>query len=198
MMRRVASKDIATMKRRLLCLASVTAFVLTGCATIPNGPAVSIMPGEGKTLAEFQNDDALCRNFASQQVQGLTPDDAAVSSGAKSAIVGTALGAAAGAAFGGGSGAAIGAGAGLLGGSALGAGAAGASANDVQYRYDNAYSQCMTTQGNPPPAPRPMAYAPNQGYAPPAAYGPPPPPPVYGYAYPPPPPAYGYVGYYWH
>jgi len=184
--------------RRLFCLASLSAFVLAGCATIPNGPAVSIMPGHGKTLAEFQNDDALCRNFAIQQVQGLTANDAAVQSGAKSAIVGTAIGAAAGAAFGGGSGAAIGAGSGLLAGSAMGLGAAAGSAGDVQYRYDNAYTQCMATQGNErPQAPEPTAYAPP---APPrAAYGPPP-PPVYGYAYypPPPPPVYGYYGYYWY
>ena len=106
------------------------------------------MPGRGKTLAEFQNDDYVCRQFANGQVSGVTPTDAAASSGVKSAVVGTAIGAAAGAAFDGGEGAAIGAGTGLLAGSAIGAGVAGMSASEVQYRYDNAYAQCMSTQGN--------------------------------------------------
>jgi hypothetical protein len=176
--------------RRFVCLASLTAFVLAGCATIPQRTGRFDHAWPRQDARRVPERRRLCRNFANQQVQGLTANDAAVQSGAKSAIVGTAIGAAAGAAFGGGSGAAIGAGSGLLAGSAMGLGAAAGSAGDVQYRYDNAYTQCMATQGNErrrrrsrPRTRRPLRRS--------AAYGPPPPPPVYGYAYYPPPPPPG-------
>jgi hypothetical protein len=173
--------------------------VLAGCATIPYGPAVPVVPGDRKTLSEFQNDDAICRRFAEQQVNGLSPTAAQNDSVAKSAVVGTALGAAAGAAFGGGEGAAIGAGTGLLAGSAIGAGTGAAAAETTQYRYDNAYAQCMTLQGNRLPYEQTAAlqHAPD-GPPPPPHHGPPPygpapyGPPPYG------PPPYGVYefGYY--
>ncbi len=39
-----------------------------GCATIPTGPSVLVLPGTGKTLEQFQADDALCRQWAAQAV----------------------------------------------------------------------------------------------------------------------------------
>lgn len=91
-------------------------FSLGACVSIPSGPSVMALPGSGKTFDQFRNDDFYCKQYASEQVSGVTPNQASISSGLGSAAVGTGLGAAAGAALGGGTGAAIGAGSGLLGG----------------------------------------------------------------------------------
>jgi len=164
--------------------------LLGGCVSMPSGPGVMVLPGNGKNFDQFRADDMECRQFASSQVGGGTPDSAAENSALKSAAVGTAVGAAAGAILGGRSGAASGAGAGLLVGSAAGAGTAGASQRTLQQRYDIGYTQCMYAKGHKvptagrfdnsrrpvssytPPPPPPGAYAP-----PPPAGAPPPPPP---------------------
>lgn len=156
--------------------------VLAGCASVPTGPSVMVLPGEGRSFEQFRYDDADCRNFASAQVGG-TADQAAADSVARSAVLGTVIGAAAGAALGGHEGAASGAGAGLLFGSVAGAGAAQGSAYSVQRRYDYAYQQCMYSKGNQIPGMRARAYAPpRQAYGPPGSYVPPP-----GNSYVPPP-----------
>src|SRR5690348_8256786 len=46
-----------------VCLFSLSACVVDG----PPGPTVPVMPGDNKTLGQFQQDDATCRGFASQQ-----------------------------------------------------------------------------------------------------------------------------------
>ncbi len=154
----------------------------------PTTPNVMVLPSPGKNFAQFQQEDGYCRQYASQQIGYGSPSQAATQSGVGSAVVGTGLGAAAGAALGAvggnaGIGAALGAGTGLLFGSAIGANNAQASAAGVQQRYDTAYVQCMTADGNQ------LAQAPAAGYAPVAvgypAYGPAPayayyPPVVYG------------------
>jgi hypothetical protein len=159
--------------------------LLSACAVVPTGPSVMALPGTGKTFDQFRADDFNCRQFAFQQVGGVSTNQAATASGVGSAVVGTALGAAAGAAFGGGQGAAVGAGAGLLAGSAVGMGNAQGSAWDVQRRYDQAYLQCMYATGNRIPAPGNMVMSqPRQFQAPPQQfqtmpqqrYLPPPPP----------------------
>jgi uncharacterized protein YcfJ len=145
------------------------------------------LPGTGKTFDQFRADDASCRNFAYQQIGGVTADQAATNSAVGSAVVGTALGAAAGAAFNGGSGAAVGAGIGLLAGSLVGAGNAQDSGYGAQRRYDHAYVQCMYAAGDKVPVSgRVMGSAP----PPPDAYYTPPPPPPEGYYAPPPPTGY--------
>ena len=161
-----------------------TAGLLSACAVTPTGPSVMALPGTGKTFDQFRADDANCRQFAFQQVGGVTSNQAATGAGVGSAVIGTALGAAAGAAFGGSHGAAIGAGAGLLTGSAVGMGSAQGSAWEVQRRYDYAYLQCMYATGNRIPAPGNMTMsqpqqfqAPQQHYLPPPPPGSPPPPP---------------------
>lgn len=154
---------------------------LTACVVAPpTGPQVVAMPAQGKTLGQFQSDDANCRGYAAQQTGGASPAQAANQSALGSAAVGTALGAAAGAALGAasgsaGTGAAIGAGSGLLLGSLIGAGNASASAGDLQQRYDVAYAQCMTAQGDRIEAPPPPPPEPQPVYM----YGPPPPPYYY-------------------
>lgn len=152
--------------RSILLLAAAAA---AGCASMPDGPSLMALPGTGKSFAQFQADDGVCRNFAYYQVGGRSADDAAAESAVKSAAVGTAVGAAAGAAIGGGQGAGVGAGTGLLVGSMAGADAARGSGYALQRRYDMAYSQCMYGKGHKIPvsgrftanaAPRSAAYPP--------------------------------------
>ena len=188
---------------KCVALVAVTAVLLTGCASLPSGPSVMVLPGTGKSFEQFQTDDAACRQWAAHGVGG-SPGDAATKSTVSGAAIGTAIGAAAGAAVGAaagspGVGAAVGAGTGLLFGSAGGASAGYGYASEAQRRYDIAYQQCMYAKGNqvpvvmrrpaararyvPPPPPPPPASAPSA--ASPASPAVPPPPPG---APPPPPP----------
>jgi hypothetical protein len=191
---------IETIARRGAIPAAVLAVLLGGCATVPKGPSVMVLPGTGKSFEQFQTDDAVCRQWASQQI-GTDPQKAATQSTVTGAVIGTVVGAAAGAALGAaagnpGVGAAAGAGVGLLGGTAIGASRADASGGSIQRRYDNTYVQCMYAKGNqvpmargarpqqqpvysspPPPPPPPPAPAVPPGTPPPPP-GPPPPPPT--------------------
>jgi hypothetical protein len=159
---------------------------LGACASMPSGPSVMSLPGEDKSFEEFRADDAVCRQYAFEQIGGVSSQQAAQSSAVTSAVVGTALGAVAGAAIGSasgdmGSGAAIGAGTGLLFGSASGSGYAAGSYYEAQRRYDHAYMQCMYAKGNQIPG-----YRRSAGSAPIRRSSPPPPPADY----PPPPGRY--------
>ena len=177
-------------------IAAGAALLLGGCVSMPNGPGVMVLPGSGKNFDQFRADDMECRQFASSQVGGGTPDGSAENSALKSAAVGTAVGAAAGALLGGHSGAGSGAAAGLIVGSAAGAGSAGASQRTLQQRYDIGYTQCMYAKGHKIPTagryettrPPVSSYTPsyNPPPPPPASYAPP--PPSGAYAPPPPPP----------
>ncbi len=153
-----------------------TVLALGGCATMPIGPTVSVMPSPGKPFEVFMNDDGICRDWAQQQIGGTSPGDSANENIAAGAVVGTVIGAGLGALIGAatgnaGAGAAIGAGAGLLGGTSVGADAGAASAYQLQRRYDLAYQQCMYSRGNQIPG---VVRRPTTTYAPPA-----PPPPGY-------------------
>jgi uncharacterized protein YcfJ len=186
------------MRRKVVAVPLVAAVLVTGCATVPTGPSVTVLPGRNKAFEQFQMDDAACRQWAGQQT-GASPSQASTHSVATGAAVGTLIGAAAGAAIGAaagspGTGAAVGAGAGLLGGTATGASQAGPVYGSLQRRYDASYMQCMYAKGHqipvragtrpsyasqsaappPPPPPPPAAVPPN---VPPPPPGPPPPPP---------------------
>src|SRR5579871_3334039 len=108
------------------CIGLASVFALGACVVPPPaGPTVAVMPGQGKSMEQFQADDGNCRNFAQSRI-GTTPAEAATNSAVGSAVVGTGLGAAVGALAGAaagnaGLGAAAGAGAGLLLGSSAGA-----------------------------------------------------------------------------
>ena len=182
-----------------LPVALVVALLATGCASVPTGPSVMVLPGTGKSFEAFQVDDAVCRQWAAEQT-GTSPGKAGTQSTVGGAAIGTVVGAAAGAALGAAAGnpaigAAAGAGVGLLGGTAVGASRADAYGGSVQRRYDMAYSQCMYAKGTqvpmargariqqpaaapagppPPPPPPPAAVPPG---TPPPPPGPPPPPP---------------------
>jgi len=138
-----------------IIISTLALLALSGCATLPTGPSVRVLPGTGKTFEEFQVDDAVCRQWAGQSV-GITPQQAINQNTASGAVVGTALGATVGALLGAatghpGTGAAIGAGSGLLMGTASGANAANLSAWEAQRLYDNTYVQCMYAKGNQVP-----------------------------------------------
>lgn len=176
---------------RGIVAAVVIAVTVSGCATIPSGPSVMVLPGRTKNFEQFQMDDGLCRQWASQQT-GTTNNQATADSTVQGAAIGTLLGAAAGAALGAAAGnpalgAAAGAGAGLLGGTAVGASRGDAYAGSLQRQYDQAYIQCMYAKGNQVPvargASRPAYSSPPPPPPPPVPPGTPPPPPG-----PPPPP----------
>jgi hypothetical protein len=158
---------------------------LAGCATVPTGPNVMVMPAPGKPFEVFQTDDSVCRQWAGQQIGGENPNEAANKTFAGGAAIGTLVGAAMGALIGvaygnPGAGAAIGAGSGLLGGSMIGGDSAYGTRWELQRRYDVAYQQCMYAKGNQIPG---VVRRQRQSYPPP-----PPPPPGYGRGTPVPPP----------
>ena len=139
---------------KVVALLSLCALLAAGgCATMPTGPSVRVLPAPGKSFEQFQADDAICRQWAER---GANPQETANQNTATGAAVGTVLGAGVGAAIGAasgnpGAGAAIGAGSGLLVGTASGASSGQAYGNEAQRRYDNTYVQCMYAKGNQVP-----------------------------------------------
>jgi outer membrane lipoprotein SlyB len=168
---------------RLVTTTLLLPLAVAACAVAPpTGPTVMALPKPGGNFADFQNQDAACRNFASAQIGYGSPAQAANQSAVGSAALGTAIGAAAGAALGSvsgnaGAGAAIGGAGGLLVGSAAGANNAQLSGAALQNRYDVAYTQCMVAAGytveQPSYAVPAYAYGPSPyAYPPPYYYGP--------------------------
>ena len=157
-----------------LVVSSTVVLALTGCANMPSGPGVMVLPGTGMSFDRFSHDNAACQQFALAQVGGTSPNQAGINSGVASAAVGTALGAAMGAALDGGQGAAVGAGTGLLAGGLVGTGTASRSMELNQQRYDAAFIQCMYAKGHQVPVSGQLA--PPQTQMLPAAAMPPPPP----------------------
>jgi outer membrane protein OmpA-like peptidoglycan-associated protein len=176
------------MRRLMIFSLYILIASLAACATVPTGPSVMSLPGTGKSFEQFDNDDAICRQFAYEQSGGLTAQQAGQNAAVSSAIIGTALGAAAGAAIGSatgdmGAGAAIGAGSGLIIGSAAGSGYAAGSYYETQQRYDHAYIQCMYAKGNRVPvygrlSEQEFVVSARTASPPPAKFPPPPPPPA--------------------
>jgi len=130
---------------------------LAACATPqPPGPMVPVFAGDGKTPAEFQRDDAACRQYASTNAGDPNQAEQAQQ---KSAVVGTllgaALGAAIGGAFAGGSGAGMGAAAGGGAGLATGLGSGTTQARmdraTIQQKWDVQYQMCMYNYGHKVP-----------------------------------------------
>jgi hypothetical protein len=179
------------MKRDLVLSPLAAALLLSGCAVLPpSGPSLQALPGSRLSFEQFRIDDAACRQYATAQVGGRGPSEAAQESAAASAVAGTVIGAAVGAAFGGNSeAAAVGAGVGLLTGALAGLGASESSYYAVQRRYDMAYHQCMYARGHRVPVtaryteparaiarPAPVTPPPDAAVPPPNA---PPPPATY-------------------
>ena len=126
--------------------------VMAGCATMPPGPSVVVMPPPGKPFEVFQADDAACRQWAENQSgwqANETVNQNLASGAAIGTVLGTGLGAIIGSAYGNvGAGAAIGAASGLTLGLAGASEPARAAGYEVQRRYDIAYQQCMFSKGN--------------------------------------------------
>ncbi|NBT77195.1 MAG: hypothetical protein EBQ78_09315 [Betaproteobacteria bacterium] len=199
------------MKLQLRWIAVVGAALLAaGCASLPSGPSVLALPGTGKSFDEFRVDDDLCRRYASAQVGGAGPNQAANDNAVRNAALGTVIGAVAGAAIGGNQGAGVGAGTGLLFGTMAGSAAARSGVYGSQRSYDHAYIQCMYGRGQRVPVVGAVRSLPqnqpvmatetrtttlvvpaNNGpmLPPPAGLPPPPPPP----GMPPPPPPGAFV-----
>jgi uncharacterized protein YcfJ len=137
----------------------------------------------GSAVAQTAYDDAVCRQYADQQIAPLR--DQANANAVGSALVGAALGAGLGAAVGGGRGAGIGAASGAIVGTGAGVANAQGMSYELQQRYGSLYSYCMSTRAPQPPAASYSAQGyPAQGY--PAAGGYPygyPQPSGYGYPY---------------
>lgn len=157
---------------RLSVLAAGVAasLLLAGCAPMPVGPSVAVMPGPNKPFEVFMQDDGLCRGWASHSI-GVPGHDAAAQQLLSSTVTGAAIGAVAGAMIGGNRGAGTGAGVGTVVGASAGANQSMYTAVNAQRRYDIAYQQCMYAKGNSVSAAGYGAY----GWAPPG-YMPPPPP----------------------
>jgi hypothetical protein len=172
------------MKPKLNVLGLGFLALVAGCAQMPTGPSVMVLPGSRMSFEQFRQDDYDCRQYASAQIGGTTANQAAANSQIGSAIVGSAVGAAAGAAFGGGTGAAIGAGSGLVAGTMVGTSEGQRAAYATQENYDNAYIQCMYAKGHRVPVSGNFVNE-NQGPVqrssspiPPPPPGSPPPPPT--------------------
>lgn len=164
--------------QRMVIFGAVVA--MAGCATLPTGPSVRVLPGPGKSFDKFQGEDAICRRWADQAI-GISPQEAQNQNTAGGAAIGTIGGAGVGALLGAasghaGAGAAIGAGSGLLLGSAIGSDSGRVYGAEAQRRYDNAYIQCMYSHGNQVPG-AVRVYRHRRAT-------PPPPPPDYEYDYP--------------
>lgn len=170
--------------RKTPAIAAIGMLLLAGCASTPEGPSFSAMPGQGKSMQAFDRDDYDCQHYASDRVAGRV--DRANDKTAANTILGAAIGAGLGAAVGNTKGAIVGGTAGGLIGNA--SSDPGYKQYGVQREYDASYAQCMTSRGNVVPGPRGPRYR-GDYPPPPPGYGPPPPPPGYGHP-PPPPPQY--------
>ena len=143
------------MMQSRVSVAIVAGMLLLGaCAQTPMGPTVPVMPGPSTSFSQFQNDQAVCRNFAQQAVQDQA--QGANVRGLGTAALTTALGAGLGAAIGGGRGAGIGAAGGALGGAGLAARSTSNANVSIQAQYDNAFASCMFSLGNSVPSMGPM------------------------------------------
>ncbi|HEY1708468.1 MAG TPA: YMGG-like glycine zipper-containing protein [Rhizomicrobium sp.] len=164
------------MKKLAMTATALSALVfLAGCVTTPDGPTVPVMPGKGKSQADFARDDADCEQYAEARVKNKADD--ANNRAVVDTLVGAGLGAAVGSAFGHGNGAGPGAAIGGALGASVGANDSAYAQNTIQGRYNMAYAQCMSTHGDqvadgprrrpwrrryyddmPPPPPPPPGY----------------------------------------
>ena len=126
------------------------------------------LPGTGKNFDQFRYDDATCRQFAKEQIDGATSSQDSNDKFAKRAVIGTAIGSAIGAAVDV-DGDKIKSGettTGLFIGSLIGADENITSSYRMQRHYDNAYVQCMYAKGHRVPVSGHIEQQPLYGQAP--------------------------------
>ena len=109
---------MAMLKWNRNMLFSLVLLFAAGCATIPAGPSVVVMPAPGKPFDLFQREDATCRQYAQQQI-GISPQDTINNNTAAGAVIGGVLGAGLGSLSGRGTSTALGAAGGALFGAAV-------------------------------------------------------------------------------
>ncbi len=132
---------------RIPVLASLIAAVfISGCATAPMGPTALVMPAQGKPFEVFAQEQAMCKQFAGGEVDG----DATMMNLKQfgSAAISTALSAGLGAAVRGQRGAEVGGAMGAMVGAASASNGSARDQNNLQGRYNLAYTQCMYSRGN--------------------------------------------------
>jgi hypothetical protein len=117
--------------------------LISGCATLPEGPSITALPGTGKSLEEFRAADDACRQDSLERVRGVTPNLGVTETDQKRAAE-TAVNPAAGASIGAGEDASTDSG--MAG--AIPADTQTVSARDLRYRYDSAYIKCMYAKGH--------------------------------------------------
>ena len=162
------------MSRKALAVSLSAVIALTGCAGTPAGPSIQVLPAANKPFEVFQQEQAYCKQYASDQVKGEADSANAMALG--TTLLGAGLGAGLGAAIGGGRGAGVGAAGGGLLGTAMGTGNSEKGQGGIQRQYDNAYGQCMYAKGNQVVQPQPRAVIVTP---PPTVYYAPPPPVYY-------------------
>ena len=77
------------MRCRRQCVLSLVVASLSlaaGCATIPTGPSVMVLPAVGTSFEQFQADDAVCCAWTHQQAGGKTPASQAAAASATGAV----------------------------------------------------------------------------------------------------------------
>jgi len=74
------------MKNSMRILPVAVLAALAGCVTVPSGPSVMVLPGDGRSFDQFRFDDQDCRNYAQSQIGGSTAEQAATDSAVKSAV----------------------------------------------------------------------------------------------------------------
>lgn len=138
--------------------------LLAGCVTVPDGPTIPVMPGQGKSLQAFDQDEQQCEDYAHDKVAGQVKN--ANDRQARNTVLGAIIGTGIGAAVGNTKGAIVGGSAGAL----IGSDTAepGYHQYSAQRRYDMAYAQCMESKGD-------QVGPPHRRYR--DEDGPPPPPP---------------------
>jgi hypothetical protein len=161
-------------KLALLGVFGISSLVLAGCAEMPTGPSVAVMPAPNKPFEVFMQDDQLCRGWAAHSI-GLAGHDAAAETLLASTATGAVIGALAGAVVGGHRNVNAGAAMGTVIGASAGANQSAYTAANAQRRYDIAYQQCMYSKGNLVPS---YGYGGYRYPVPPAVAPPLPPPPA--------------------
>ena len=58
------------MLRLIIIVTSIILLTMSGCTSIPTGPSVMVLPGNGLSLEHFSNDHIICQQFATRQVSG--------------------------------------------------------------------------------------------------------------------------------
>jgi len=60
---------VAARRRPSVTLRATLTLMLAGCAGIPTGPSVLVLPGDGKSTEQFRAEDARCRQGAASELQ---------------------------------------------------------------------------------------------------------------------------------